>query len=125
MDILSLSKVIKRTHISRLNLRFHSVFNKKSEFNHLKSQIGSIYEIRHRYSTETKAGNNKNKLTKKFKELWSKYGMVAVGTYLGIYVTTLGSIFVALDFDLFRASTFGIDPIESVKKVRFFLNKID
>ena len=42
-----------------------------------------------------------------FKELWAKYGMVAVGTYLSVYVTTLSFIFVSLDYDLFSASTLG------------------
>ena len=45
-----------------------------------------------------------------------KYGYISIGFYVSLYLTTLSSIFVALDFDLFRASTFGLDPIESVKK---------
>lgn len=52
-----------------------------------------------------------------FKELWAKYGMVAVGTYLGVYVTTLGFIFVSLDYDLFSASTFGLNPEDAIHKV--------
>ncbi|RHY25037.1 hypothetical protein DYB32_008544 [Aphanomyces invadans] len=33
----------------------------------------------------------------KFKDLWNKYGWVGVGTYLGVYVVTLGSMFVAIE----------------------------
>ena len=44
----------------------------------------------------------------KVKELWNNYGYVAVGTYFGIYVTTLGSIFLGLDFDLFNAASVGL-----------------
>jgi hypothetical protein len=51
-----------------------------------------------------------------FRQLWDKYGYISIGFYVSLYVTTLSSIFMALDFDLFRASTFGLDPIESVKK---------
>ncbi|CAK4703581.1 hypothetical protein LEN26_010557 [Aphanomyces euteiches] len=38
--------------------------------------------------------------TNKFKELWNKYGWVGVGTYLSVYVTTLGSMFVAIETGL-------------------------
>lgn len=56
----------------------------------------------------------------KVKALWTQYGYVAVGTYLTIYVTTLGSIFVSMDNDLFNAAAIGIDPEAAVKKVRAF-----
>ena len=52
-----------------------------------------------------------------FKELWAKYGMVGVGTYLTVYVSTLGFIFVSLDYDLFSASTFGLNPEDAIHKV--------
>jgi hypothetical protein len=53
----------------------------------------------------------------KFSTFFKKYGYIFVGTYLGVYVTTLGSLFVALDFDIFNASTFGFDPEAAVRKV--------
>ena len=55
----------------------------------------------------------------KLKVLWKKYGILAVGTYTGVYVGTLGSVFVALDFDIFNAATFGMDPNYAVQKVIF------
>ena len=36
----------------------------------------------------------------KIMSLWNRYGVVFVGTYLGVYCVTLGSIFVILDFGL-------------------------
>lgn len=52
----------------------------------------------------------------KFKDLWKKYGLLSIGTYLSIYVMTLGSIFTALDYDIFNAATFGFDAVELVSK---------
>lgn len=49
------------------------------------------------------------------KAIFKKYGYVAVGTYLSIYVMTLCSVFVALDLDLLQSSTFGFDPITTTK----------
>mmetsp|Transcript_3823 Transcript_3823/g.3432 ORF Transcript_3823/g.3432 Transcript_3823/m.3432 type:complete len:222 (-) Transcript_3823:64-729(-) len=53
----------------------------------------------------------------KFKYMWKKYGVVAIGTYFGLYVTTLGSIFLSLDYDLFNSASFGLDPNTAIKKV--------
>lgn len=55
----------------------------------------------------------------KFKDLFRKYGYIFVGTYLGIYVTTLGSVYCALECDVFSASTFGYDPQTLIKKVKW------
>ena len=52
-----------------------------------------------------------------FKELLKKYGYTAVGTYLSIYILTLGSIFGSLQYDIFNAATFGLDPLELINKV--------
>jgi hypothetical protein len=49
--------------------------------------------------------------------MWKNYGKVAIGTYLSIYVMTLSSLFVSLDFDLFNAATFGFDPVGAIGKV--------
>ena len=57
-------------------------------------------------------------LKSKISELWSMYGFVAVGTYATIYISTLGSIFIAMDYDIFNAATFGFDPVGAVKKVK-------
>jgi hypothetical protein len=49
--------------------------------------------------------------------MWKNYGKVAIGTYLSIYVMTLSSLFVSLDFDLFNAATFGFNPLQAIGKV--------
>lgn len=51
------------------------------------------------------------------KYMWNAYGKVAIGTYLSIYITTLGSIFMALNYDVFHAATFGLDPAHAIAKV--------
>jgi len=68
---------------------------------------------------KTQVGHKETSSTVKdgFKTLWKKYGYVAIGTYLSIYVVTLSSIFLSLDFDLFNAGTFGFDPNAAVFKV--------
>jgi hypothetical protein len=53
----------------------------------------------------------------KLKTLWKTYGVLAVTTYLGVYVGTLSSIFLALDYDIFHAATVGVDPIAAIQKV--------
>ena len=53
----------------------------------------------------------------KIKYMWKSYGIVAVGTYFGLYVTTLSSIFFALDLDIFNSSTVGLDPSMAINKV--------
>lgn len=53
----------------------------------------------------------------KVKGMWKKYGVVAIGTYLFVYIATLSSIFVSLDYDIFNAATFGFDPAMAVQKV--------
>ena len=59
----------------------------------------------------------KQPYTNKVKEIMSKYGAVAVGTYLSVYIITLSSIFTSLEYDIFNAATFGLDPIAMIKKV--------
>ena len=61
--------------------------------------------------------SKKDKAIGGFKELWRKYGVVAMGTYLGIYVGSLGLIFLSLDYDIFNAATFGMDPQDAIRKV--------
>lgn len=56
-------------------------------------------------------------VTDKFKKMWQAYGVLAVGTYLSVYAGTLGSLFLALDYDIFNAATFGLDPVDAIKKV--------
>jgi hypothetical protein len=45
----------------------------------------------------------------KMAQLWRRYGYLSIATYLGIYGLTLTSIFVAFEYDVFNAATFGYD----------------
>lgn len=56
-------------------------------------------------------------VAEKLKRMWKAYGALAVGTYLGVYVTTLGSLFLALDYDIFNAATVGLDPVYAIHMV--------
>ena len=71
------------------------------------------------YSTSSpnNADDDKASVKDKIKKLWKTYGYVAVGSYLSIYIITLSSLFFALDFDIFHASTFGFRPEDAVHKV--------
>lgn len=53
--------------------------------------------------------------------MWTNYGKLAIGTYFTIYVTTLGSIFFALDFDVFNAAAVGLDPAYAIHKVYIYV----
>ena len=53
----------------------------------------------------------------KFKKFFRKYGYVFLGTYFGVYLSTLSSIYTALEFDVFSAETFGYDAKTLIKKV--------
>ena len=51
------------------------------------------------------------------KDFMRLYGPVFAGTYLSVYVGTLSGIFMALDLDIFSASTFGMDPQVAIEKL--------
>ena len=59
----------------------------------------------------------KSSRTDGIKGLIKKYGYLSVGTYLSIYIMTLGAIYTSLEFDIFNAATFGLDPVNMIKKV--------
>jgi hypothetical protein len=52
----------------------------------------------------------------KLKTLWKNYGAIAICTYIGIYAGAMTSVFFALDYDIFNAATFGLDPHQAVEK---------
>ena len=84
--------------------------NKKNNNN--KYNIGRRNNIRLFSSSEADTNND---LKSKVKVLWKQYGGVAVVTYLSVYICTLSSIFISLDYDIFNAATFGLDPNAAVK----------
>lgn len=66
------------------------------------------------------AGNDlaaQSTLKGKIKYMWKAYGYFAIGSYLGLYIVTLSSIYFALDFDVFKASSVGFSPEMAVHKV--------
>jgi hypothetical protein len=70
-----------------------------------------------RLITDSKSNEVEEKKTNRVKEIFDKYGYVAIGTYLGVYVATLSGVFLALDYDLLASSSFGFDPITTTKSV--------
>jgi len=67
-------------------------------------------------STSSSSSDTEKKEKPTFRILLKKYGVIAPTVYLGIYVTTLTSVYVALDLDVFNAATFGLDPAAAVTK---------
>lgn len=59
-------------------------------------------------------------LKDRFKQVWTKYGFLAIGTYAGLYIATLGTLFLSLDLDVFNAATLGFDPEGTVLKVMIY-----
>ena len=77
-------------------------------------------EIRMFSSEKTIPVTENLSIKEKLMKLWSKYGYVAIGTYFTVYFSTLGTLFLALDFDVFNASQVGFDPVAAVHKVILF-----
>lgn len=57
-------------------------------------------------------------MTEKLKYLWKNYGAIAVLTYGTLYVGTVSSLFIAIEFDLLNTSSVGMDPQTAIEKVR-------
>ncbi len=85
------------------------------------SNLTSPSNVPHKETNDT---DNKKVTATGMKKLWQKYGYIAVGTYLGVYVSTLSAVFVALEFDIFQASQVGFDPVDAVNIVRHLEYKI-
>eukprot|EP01041_Mallomonas_annulata_P000372 gene372-679_t len=108
----SYGKIPLRSYAKQIGIRQSNLLNERPTFRQCTAKFLS-----------TKADDDLRELSKpktfgdKVKDLWKSYGYVAVGTYLGIYVTTLGSIYFCLDMDVFNSAAFGLDPVVAVKKV--------
>jgi len=68
---------------------------------------------------DSSEGENKQNtgLRGKLTNMWKTYGTLAIGTYVGLYVTALGTIYVSLSNDLLNVASIGIDPIAAVNQV--------
>ena len=69
-------------------------------------------------STLEKTKAKAAKATSKFRELISKYGVVAVTTYFSIYGATLTSMFLLFDFNVLPSTVFGYSAQDALLKVR-------
>ncbi len=56
-------------------------------------------------------------LMDKIKIGWDKYGILGVATYLSLNMCTFGSIYCALEWDIFNAAAVGLDPVIAVTNV--------
>eukprot|EP00598_Pedospumella_elongata_P004975 CAMPEP_0184966580 /NCGR_PEP_ID=MMETSP1098-20130426/209_1 /TAXON_ID=89044 /ORGANISM="Spumella elongata, Strain CCAP 955/1" /LENGTH=158 /DNA_ID=CAMNT_0027487875 /DNA_START=67 /DNA_END=543 /DNA_ORIENTATION=+ len=52
----------------------------------------------------------------KAKNMWKNYGRLAIVTYIGVYGSTLGMMYFALDNGVFNAATFGFDHAAAIAK---------
>lgn len=55
-------------------------------------------------------------LIAKFKDLWNKYGMLFVGTYLIIFFISFSSLYLALDYNIIPLASIGINPETIMEK---------
>jgi hypothetical protein len=121
------SKVAEREMIIRCCLYGSQLLRSSKSYT-----IGLIEKSRSKHATTSAYGMclstaspQSDKLSRKEKavatgkkgvSIVKKYGAIFVGTYLGVYVTTLTGIFMSLEFDIFNAATFGLDPKYAVHK---------
>ena len=102
--------------------RFHSISPPK--LNQEEGTLNPQSSYRRLLSSAVeKDGDDNVKKKSIVRVLLNKYGAVAIGTYFCVWVMTLTSVFVCLDFDIFNAATFGLDPATAVLKVRFMNNQ--
>ena len=66
----------------------------------------------------------KKSYKEQFSIMWKKYSMVFVGTYVGIYLSTLSGMFFCVENDVFPAAALGVDPIETVKSLGRFVDRL-
>lgn len=101
----------------------HSPFTLAIRASSTKVHVGGVSDKDEDSSSISRSSSSGGEVSKSqkakegFKELWTKYGTVAITTYLGVYVSTLTSVFFALDYDIFGASTFGLEPADAIHKV--------
>ena len=74
-----------------------------------------IKQVAESFNSETATKHTSLKL--RAKQLWNDYGYIAIGTHFSVWVVTLTSVFLSLDFDIFNSASFGLDPAGLVLKV--------
>ena len=115
------SSAAARKNVFRTPVQFQRVFSEHFVSPYYVSQTKLFASTPERSEEEVKDEGLKGKVA----QLWGRYGYVAVGTYVTVYISTLGGIFVSMDYDIFNAATFGFDPVGAVKKVhRTFITNI-
>lgn len=114
-----LTKLIRSQQLSLMvpTASTRLVNNQMDRFDRQTRYFSSPKEIGSDVSSNSDSLAGAVSLKDKMKYMWKNYGYVAIGSYLGLYVITLGSIFLCLDFDVFRASTVGFSPEEAILKV--------
>ena len=61
------------------------------------------------FSTHSTEEKRKLSFKEKVQGLWKDYRYTFIGTYFGLYGLTLGGIFLALDFGILNAASFGLN----------------
>lgn len=107
--------------LSSVTLPRRNEYNWSISNNHItRAQTLCLFNIPNRifFSTDSKEkekgqvsekDSQENKSQGKLAQLWRRYGYLSIATYLGIYGATLTSMFLALEYDIFNAATFGFD----------------
>ena len=120
-----LTKVNKLHSISKSSQSFtnlnHTVT--RGKYQPLLARLYSSTSIRNDDDDDKKKSQvpQKPSMKDKFKKLWKQYGMIAVGTYFTIYASTLGGLFLAVDYDILNAASVGLDPVMAIDKVSRFI----
>jgi hypothetical protein len=96
-----------RYHSKNTILRFHTLSSshKLPWMNSMKMNHSMFYQMIARRgcangsSSVTSTNGKKMTQVERLKDLWRKYGIVAVGTYFTMYGVVLGSIYLAIEND--------------------------
>ena len=110
---------VGRRNVLKSPVQLQRLFSREHPLLSYASQTSLFASTPERSEGEVKDDGLKGKVA----QLWGQYGYIAVGTYITVYISTLGGIFVSMDYDIFNAATFGFDPVGAVKKVEstFFI----
>ena len=104
---------VGRRNVFKSPVQLQKVFSKQNPLMNYAPRTVLFASTPERSEGEVKDDGLKGKVA----QLWGQYGYIAVGTYITVYISTLGGIFISMDYDIFNAATFGFDPVGAVKKV--------
>lgn len=105
-------------------VKTYRVMKKRNNKSDVSTTTATTITTTRQFSTEKKSNQPKGKekalpqtMRERLADLWKNHKGLVFGTYVALYATTLGSIYVAIDLDLLNSRTVGLDPAIAVNQV--------